>query len=156
VVTTPRLLEWVHRNPAVCMAPAAYTHGAGMLATLPRFVALQSTVEVALDGSCNSEVANGRIISGPGGAPDFAFGASLATGGRSIVALPATAAEGTISRVVARIEPPNPVTLPAYLADVVVTEHGIAEVRGVGGSRRAEAISALAAEQHRAALRAGR
>ena len=152
VVTTPRLLQWVHRNPAVCMAPAAYTHGAGMLATLPRFVALQSTVEVALDGSCNSEIASGRIISGPGGAPDFAFGASLAAGGRSIVALPATAAEGTISRVVPRIEPPNPVTLPSYLADVILTEHGVAEVRGMGGQRRAEAIAALAAPSHRAAL----
>ncbi|MPY94564.1 MAG: hypothetical protein GEV08_16340 [Acidimicrobiia bacterium] len=152
IVTTPRMLTWLHRNPAVRMAPAGYTHGAGVLATLPRFVSLQSTIEVALDGSCNSEVASGRLISAPGGAPDFASAASLAAGGRSIMALPSTAGGGAISRVVARIEPPSPVTLPAYLADLIVTENGVAEVRGLGGARRADAIRALADEKHRAAL----
>ena len=81
VLTTPRLLAWMDHNPAVCMGPASYTHGAGVIAAQRNFVALLSTVEVALDGACNSETAAGRIISGPGGAPDFAFGASLATGG---------------------------------------------------------------------------
>jgi acetyl-CoA hydrolase len=152
IVTTPRLLSWLHRNPAVCLAPAAYTHGAGVLASLPHFVSLQSTIEVALDGSCNSEVANGRLMSAPGGAPDFAAAASMAAGGRSIMALPSTAGGGAISRVVERITPPNPVTLPAYFADIFVTEHGVAEVRGLGGARRAAAIRALADEAHRGAL----
>lgn len=152
IMATPRLLAWVDRNPAVFTAPAAYTHGAAMLATLPRFVALNSTVEVALDGSCNSEVVGDEVISGPGGAPDFAFGASTGTGGRSVVALKATAGRGALSRVVARIEPPRPVTLPGYLADIIVTEHGSAEVRGLPLRARADAIRALAAPAHRAGL----
>ena len=152
VVTTPKMLQWLHRNPAVLMAPAAYTHGGAVLASLDRFVALQSTVEVALDGSCNSEVAAGRVISGPGGAPDFAIGAFAGSRGRSIVALPSTSGSGSISRVVSRIEPPAPVTLPAYLADIFVTEHGVAELRGVGRAARADLVRALADPAHLAAL----
>lgn len=152
VLTTPRLLAWMDRNPAVEMGPASYTHGAGVIAAQRNFVALLSTVEVALDGACNSERVGGRIISGPGGAPDFAFGASLCTGGRSIVALPSTAAEGRISRIVRSIEPPNPTTMPAYVADIVVTEHGAAEVRSLPRRPRAERLRDLAHPEHRAAL----
>jgi acetyl-CoA hydrolase len=152
VLSTARMLRWVHRNPAVLMAPASYTHGAPVLGSLRDFVALNSTVEVALDGSCNSEAAGGRLLSGPGGAPDFAFGASVASGGRSVIALRSTAAEGTVSRIVRSIEPPSPVTLPSYLADVVVTEHGAAELRGLTLEGRATALRALAHPDHRAAL----
>lgn len=152
VVTTPRLLAWVADNPALQMGPAGYTHGAGVLASLDRFVAINSAVEVALDGSANSEVAGEEVISGPGGAPDYAFGASIGNGGRSIVALRSTAARGSLSRIVATIAPPRPVTLPAYLADAVVTEHGVAEVRGMPLGARRDAIRALAAPEHRSAL----
>lgn len=154
VMPTARMRHWVHRNPAVCMAPVALTHGAAALAGLQGFVALNSAVEVALDGSMNSEMANGEIISGPGGAPDYGFGASVSNGGRFVVALRATAARGAVSRIVSHIQPPNPTTLPAYLADAIVTEHGIAEVRGLSASARAEAIINLAAPAHRDALRA--
>lgn len=152
VVSTPRMRAWVHRNPNVLMGPAAFTHGVGTLATLENFVAINSAVEIALDGSANSEAAGREIISGPGGAPDFAFGASLASGGRLILALRSTASKGTISRVVRRIEPPAPVTLPAYLADIIVTEHGRADVRGLAGRHRADALRAVADPAHRAAL----
>lgn len=152
VVNTPRMRAWVHRNPAVLMAPPSVTHGAAVLAGLDGFVALNSAVEIALDGSANSEVVGGELISGPGGAPDFAFGASVTNGGRFVAALRSTAARGTISRIVRCIEPPNPVTLPAYLADVIVTEHGRAEVRALSGADRAEAIRAVAHPDHRHTL----
>ena len=70
-----------------------------------------------------------EIISGPGRAPDFAFGASISNGGRHLTALKSAAAGGSISRIVPHIEPPHPVTLPAYLADRVLTEYGQADVR---------------------------
>jgi acyl-CoA hydrolase len=155
VVSTPRMMRWVDRNPAVLMAPASYSHGAGALAGQPRFTALNSTVEVALDGACNSEMVGGEIISGPGGAPDYAFGASVSSGGRSIMALRSTAGRGAVSRIVPSIEPPKPVTLPAYLADVVVTEHGAAEVRGLPLAERARALAAIADPAHRQALLSG-
>jgi acyl-CoA hydrolase len=153
VISTAAMRDWVHRNPALVMGPPNYTHGAAVLAGLPRFVALNSAVEVALDGSANSEATAGNVISGPGGAPDFAFGASVSNGGRMVLALKSTAAGGTVSRIVRAIEPPNPVTLPAYLADAVITEHGRAEVRGLAGAARAEALRGVAAPHHRDALR---
>lgn len=152
IVCTPRMRQWIHRNPAVIMGPPNLTHGAGELAALPDFVALNSTVEIALDGAANSEVAGGQTISGPGGAPDFGFGANLTNGGRSVLALRATAGRGKISRIVRAIEAPNPVTLPNYLADVVVTEFGRVDVRGLAGEARAEALRSIAHPDHRAAL----
>ncbi len=153
VVCTPRMRAWIHRNPAVLMGPPNLTHGAAELAALPKFVALNSTVEIALDGSANSEMVAGTLISGPGGAPDFGFGASLTSGGRSVLALRAVAGGGRISRIVKRIEAPSPTTLPSYLADVVVTEFGRIDVRGLAGTARADALRSIAHPDHRQALR---
>ncbi|MGF1597588.1 MAG: acetyl-CoA hydrolase/transferase family protein [Acidimicrobiales bacterium] len=153
VVSTPTITAWIDRNPAVVMAPAAYSHGAAALARQPRFVSIQSTLEVALDGSCNSEVTGGDRSTGPGGAPDFAFAATGNLGGRGIMALRSTAARGTISRIVRAIEPPAVTTLPAYVADAVVTEHGVAELRGLDLADRADALRAIADPAHRHALR---
>ena len=112
--STEPMLKWVDRNPSVLMAPARYSHGAEVLAQIARFVAIQSAVEVALDGAANSETAGGRVLSGPGGAPDYAFAASVAVGGRSILALKSVTGDGSISRIVHSIESPNRVTLPYY------------------------------------------
>ena len=87
IMGTKRLYDWVDHNATVRLARGAHTHGIAGMASIRNFVALQSTVEMALDGAVNSEFAAGRFISGPGGAPDFAFGASIATGGRSIIAV---------------------------------------------------------------------
>jgi 4-hydroxybutyrate CoA-transferase len=152
LVSTPTLTRWADRNPDVVMVPASVSHGAVVLAQLDGFVSLQSTLEVALDGACNSEVSGSTRSSGPGGAPDYAFAAASAPGGRGIVALRSTAARGTISRIVRHVQPDAPTTIPAYLADVVVTEHGAAELRGRSLTARAEALRAIAAPEHRAAL----
>jgi acetyl-CoA hydrolase len=154
MVNSPRMRAFAHRNLAVQLGPVGYTHGAAVLGTLHRFTALLGAVEVALDGSVNSEMRGSEIISGAGGAPDFAFGAALATGGRVVVGLPSTAGGGAVSRIVARIEPPRPVSLPAYLADLIVTEHGVADVRGLALRARAAAITAIADPAHQAALAA--
>jgi len=71
-----------------------------------------------------------------------------------VVGLPSTASEGRVSRIVAGIDPPRPTSLPAYLADLIVTEHGVAEVRGLPLRARAAAITAIADPTHRAALAA--
>lgn len=154
MVNSAKMRAFAHRNPAVQLGPVAYTHGAAVLSTLPRFTALLGAIEVALDGSVNSEMRGDELISGPGGAPDFAFGAALVSGGRVVVGLPSTANGGATSRIVARIEAPRPTSLPAYLADIIVTEHGVAEVRGLPLRPRAAAIAALAAPAHRPALAA--
>ena len=144
VMGTRRLYDWVDRNPAVHLTNGSLSHGIEGIAQIRNFVALQSTVQVALDGSANSEMIGGRYISGPGGAPDFAFGACVATGGRAIVAMPSTAARGRISRIVARLDPGAPTTLPAYTADIVATEFGAVELRGRSLGERAELLISIA------------
>ena len=146
--------RWLHRNEAVRLAPAGYTHSLLVLAQQSGFVAINSAVQVALDGSVNAESVGGRQISGPGGQPDFAAGAQL-NGGLSVIALPATAARGRVSRIVQRLDPDATVTTPRYLADVVVTEHGAARLRGRTLGQRAEALRAIAAPQFRADLAEG-
>jgi len=144
VLGTRRLFDWVHRNPSVMTVPAAYSHGPANLARIDDFVAINSTVEIALDGSVGAEVAGGRVISGPGGQPDFAMGANLSRGGVSIIGFPSTASGGRTSRIVATLDPRSPVTVPRYLADRIVTEFGVARLKGLNLAQRAEALRAIA------------
>ena len=153
VLGSRRLLEWIDGNERVVVVPARYSHGPTVIARIPDFVAINSAVEVALDGSVGAEVAGGRVISGPGGQPDFAVGASLSPGGVSILAFPSTAARGSQSRIVASIDPPAPVTVSRHLADRVVTEFGIARLQGLSVDGRAAALRAIAHPDFREELR---
>jgi 4-hydroxybutyrate CoA-transferase len=132
--------------------PVAYTHHPATLARIERLVAINSAVEVDLLGQVNAELANDRRVSGPGGMPDFGPAAHAASGGRSIIALPATAAGGTRSRIVAGLSPGCPVTLPMTAVDYVVTEFGVAPLRGRSHRARAEALIDVAHPDFRAAL----
>ncbi|HWK85518.1 MAG TPA: acetyl-CoA hydrolase/transferase C-terminal domain-containing protein [Caldimonas sp.] len=117
-----------------------------------RFVAINSAVEVDLFGQVNAERAAGAIQAGAGGLPAFAQAALDAPGGRLLVCLGATAKKGSVSRIVPTLGDTAFCTLPRHLADAVVTEHGVAELRGLGLDARAEALVAIAAPEHRAAL----
>ena len=152
VLGSTRLFEWVHRNERVMTVPARYSHGPANLARIDDFVAINSTVEIALDGAVGAEVAGGQVISGPGGQPDFALGASMSRGGISILGLPATASRGRISRIVEALDPAAPVTVPRYLADRVVTEYGVARLKGLDLAQRAEALRRIAHPDFRGQL----
>lgn len=143
--------RWLDRNPAVCMAPAGYTHSLHVLAQQLNFVGINSAVQVALDGTINAESIGARQISGPGGQPDFAAGAML-NGGVSVVAMPSTAARGRVSRIVPRLDAEAVVTTPRTLADRVVTEYGVAELAGRTLSDRAAALRAIAHPDFRSSL----
>jgi 4-hydroxybutyrate CoA-transferase len=144
VMGTRALFDWVHRNPRVQMAPCSYTHGAAVIARCSRFVSIQSALQVALDGSINAESLGDGQVAGPGGQPDYAAGAAAADGGIAITALPATAARGKASRIVKVLDAGAIVTTPRYLADRVVTEFGVAQLRGRSLTQRAEALRAIA------------
>jgi 4-hydroxybutyrate CoA-transferase len=152
VIGSRRLFDWAHRNPLVQMAPPQVSHGPAQLAACPDFVALNSAVEVALDGTVNAESVGSELVSGPGGQPDFAIAASLAAQHRSILAFPSTAARGRVSRIVRRIAPEAIATLPRFLADRVVTEYGVARLRGLPLRARAEALARIAHPEFRAML----
>ena len=135
--------HWLNRNPAVCMAPAGYTHSLEVLARQTNFVGINSAVQVALDGTINAESLGSRQISGPGGQPDFAAGAML-NGGVSVVAMSSTAARGRVSRIVRHLDAEAVVTTPRTLADRIVTEFGMAELAGRTLGDRAAALRAIA------------
>jgi acyl-CoA hydrolase len=127
---------------------AGYTHAADVLAAQDRFVALNAAVEVDLSGQVNAEVARGRYIGAVGGAGDFLRGAARSRGGLPVVMLPARA--GTASRIVARLS--GPVSTSRSDAGVIVTEHGLADLRGLSLRQRAERMIAIADPEDRVAL----
>lgn len=127
------------------------THDIARLAATERFVAVNSALSVDLFGQANLETASGRCVSGVGGAPDFAAAARLSRGGLSIVALPACYGEPARSRIVPRLDD-GIVSLPRQMIDLVITEHGVADLRGRSVFARAEAIMAVAAPAFRSGL----
>jgi acyl-CoA hydrolase len=148
---TKRLNAFAHRNRALRLEPSTYTQRFQVLAQIPRFTAINSAIEVDLTGQVNAEIADGRYVGAIGGQGDFVRGANAAEGGRSIIALPATAKGGSISRIVAALSG-GVVTTPRSDADIVVTEYGVAELRGRTLAERTRRMIAIAAPQFRDTL----
>jgi acyl-CoA hydrolase len=138
-------------HPAFQFRPVSITHGAAHLSAVDNFITINSAIEVDLFGQVYAELTPKGLMSGPGGASDFARGARVG-GGTRIIALPASAAGGTISRIVAPGAAAGPVSLGRMDVDVIVTEHGAADLRGKGYQTRAEALIAISAPGHRPAL----
>jgi 4-hydroxybutyrate CoA-transferase len=154
VVGTQPLYDWVGSNERFHMRSALYTHDPVVLAQIDDFKAINSAMQVDLRGQVNSESLRGNRTGGTGGSIDFAIGAMMSRGGASIIALPSTAANGTISRIVPRLPEGAVVTLPATLVDYVVTEYGIATLRGSTERERARALACIAHPDHRDKLAA--
>jgi 4-hydroxybutyrate CoA-transferase len=120
---------------------------------IDNFKAVNSAIEVDLLGQVNAEMIRGRQVSGIGGALDFMRGAARSRGGASVVALPATAAGGKVSRIVATLSDGNAVTASRSDVDAVATEFGVARLRGLSVPQRAEALAEIAAPEFRGELR---
>ena len=145
-------------NPAlVQFAAVDHTHAQATLAAIPRLMAVNSAIEIDLLGQANCEVLGGRQVSGVGGLVDFMRGARASSGGRALLAGTANVGgrgpDSTRSRIVALL-PAGPVGVARSDADSVVTEHGCADLRGLGVDARAQALIAVAAPEHRPALQA--
>lgn len=149
---TAALMSFADDNPAVEVRDSRVSHNPRILATLPRLVSINSAVEVDLLGQVCSEVAGGRQVSGIGGSMDFVEAAFGSAGGLSIVALTSTAAGGRLSRIVSRLDSRAITALPRHTPDVVVSEFGIAWLRGKTERQRAEALIAIAHPDHRPTL----
>lgn len=147
--------DWCGRTPAVKMAPTRVTHDVARLAALPRFVSINSAVEIDLQGQSNGETLGALQISGVGGSMDYVEAATMSAGGLSIIALPSTTEDGKLSKIVARLAAGAPVTTPRFAIDVVVTEYGVAQLRGKDLFARAEALIAIAHPAFRDALANG-
>jgi acyl-CoA hydrolase len=149
---TRLLYGYADRNPSIAIRSPRYTHDALVLGNFRRFVAINSALEVDLTGQVNAETAQGRNIGLVGGQMDFVRAANRAREGRSIIALPATSRNKRHSRIVARLAD-GIVTTPRAEADCVVTEYGIAELKGRSLAERAQALIGIADPAIRADLR---
>lgn len=134
--------------------PVSYTHAPQSWAKAETPISLNSALEVDLFGQAYAELGPKGLMSGPGGAADFARGV-WAGGGLRIVALAASAAKGALSRVVAPGEASGLMSLGRFDTDIVVTEFGAADLRGRDHHERAQALIAVAPPEHRERLRKG-
>jgi acyl-CoA hydrolase len=149
-----RLYEFLHENPAVELLPVDVVNDPRVIAEEDCFVSINATVEVDLVGQCASETVAGRYWSSSGGQADFARGAMYSARGQAFIVLPSTAVDGTVSRIRATLTPGSMVTTLKNTVDHVVTEHGVAELRGRSISERARALIAIADPQFRDDLEA--
>jgi acyl-CoA hydrolase len=150
---TERLHRFLDDNPALELWPVSYVNDPRIIATEPGFVSINSTLTVDLLGQCASETRQGRYYSASGGQADFARGAMFSEGGQGFVVLHSTTKDGSISRIRPTLYPGDVVTTVKNTVDKVVTEWGVAELRGRSIRERAKALIAIAHPDHRDHLR---
>jgi acyl-CoA hydrolase len=141
---TRRLYEFVDDNPMIEMRPVDYTNDTTVIRRFRRMVAVNSALSIDLTGQVSADSLGTRFYSGVGGQMDFMRGAALAAEGRAIIALPSTAAAGTISRITPILAPGAGVVTSRAHVRTVVTEHGVAELFGRSIRERAHALIGIA------------
>jgi acyl-CoA hydrolase len=141
---TKRLYKFVNDNPMVEMRQVDYTNDTSVIRKLRRMTAINSAIEVDLTGQVCADSIGTRMYSGVGGQMDFVRGAALAEEGRPILALPSTAANGTVSRVTRALKEGAGVTTTRSHVRYVVTEYGVADLFGQSFRERAKRLIAIA------------
>jgi acyl-CoA hydrolase len=139
-----RLYEYVKENPGVEFWPVDHTNNERNIAGEDSFVAINATLEVDFLGQCASESLGSAYWSSSGGQPDFARGALFAEHGQSFIVLHSTTADESISRIVAQLHPGAAVTTFKNIVDRVVTEYGVAELRGSSIRERTRKLIGIA------------
>jgi 4-hydroxybutyrate CoA-transferase len=146
-------MKFVDRNPMFELYDAEYVLDPRVVSANDRFVGINAAVAVDLTGQIAAESVGPAILSGPGGQLTFAISAQLSKGGRFITTMQSTARGGKVSRIVPMLKEGSMVTVPRTLADIVVTEFGIAQLRGKTHRERALELIAVAHPDFRAELR---
>jgi acyl-CoA hydrolase len=149
LIGTQRLYDFANANPAIKLCASSITHSEAILSALPNLISINSAIEVDLTGQVNAEAIGDNYLGGTGGQVDYVRGASRSPGGRSIVALPATAQKSG-SRIVAALS--GPITTSRSEIDIIVTEFGAAELKGRTLADRARRMIAIAHPDFREAL----
>lgn len=138
-----KLYNYVDNNPAVSMMPVDYVNNPVVIMQEDNIVCINSCVQVDLMGQVCSESIGGTQISGVGGQVDFVRGAAMAKNGRAIIAMPSTV-KGKISKIVAKLDDYSAVTTSRNDVDYVITEYGIAELKGKSLRERSKALIKIA------------
>lgn len=141
---TQRLYDYLDENPAVEFLPVEYVNDPRIIAQEPLMVSINATTEVDLLGQAASETIGGRFWSGSGGQADFARGAMFSPQGQGFLVLRSTTRDGATTRIVSRLTRGSVVTTLKNTVDKVVTEWGVAELRGRSIRERAANLIAVA------------
>jgi len=144
---------FVNDNPAFEFFAVDYIHDPRAIAANDNYLAINNALAVDLTGQIAASTIGPRVYTGTGGHFSFAMGAYMAKGGRYVCVLPSTARGGTVSRITTHFEPGQVVTVPRDIADIVVTEYGIARLLNRSVRERAEALVSIAHPDFRAELR---
>jgi 4-hydroxybutyrate CoA-transferase len=144
VMGSQRLYDFLHDNPMIEMRPVDYTNDTAVIRRFRRMVAINSALSIDLTGQVSADSIGTRFYSGVGGQMDFMRGAALAPEGRAIIALPATAAGDSVSRIAAVLAPGAGVVTTRAHVRTVVTEYGVAELFGRSVRERASSLIAIA------------
>ncbi len=144
VLGSRRILDCIDDNPMFEFHPTSYVNDPFVIAQNDRMVAVNSAIQVDLTGQVCADSIGSAPYSGVGGQPDFVRGAARSRGGRSIIALPSTARGGSVSRIVPTLAAGAGVVTTRADVDAVVTEHGVAHLRGRSLRQRAEALISIA------------
>jgi acyl-CoA hydrolase len=151
---TRRLYDFLHENAAIELLPVEYVNSPRTVAREPNFVSVNATLEVDFLGQCASETLAGRYYSSSGGQSDFARGAMYSEGGQGFIVLHSTTSDGRISRIRSVLTPGSAVTTNKNTVDHVVTEWGVAHLRGRSIRERTRLLIGIAHPDFRDALSA--
>jgi 4-hydroxybutyrate CoA-transferase len=152
VVGSRRLYDFVDDNPLVEFHPCDRTNDTNLIRKIERVVAINSGLEIDLTGQVCADSIGHRVYSGIGGQMDFVRGAAMSRDGRPIIALPSTAAKGSVSRIVAQLRPGAGVVTTRGHVHWVVTEYGAVDLHGRTLVERGKLLASLAHPDHREPL----
>ena len=149
-----KLYRFMERNPALEMHPADFTNDPMLAGQNDNLVAINATLQIDLLGQCGSESLGSVPFSGTGGQSDFVRAANRSRGGKAFIVLPSTAKDDSISRIVPVLSPGTHVSTSKNDINYVVTEYGVAQLRGKSASQRARELIGIAHPAFRAELTA--
>ena len=144
VMGTKKLYDFLDNNPMIEMLTVDKANDPYIIGQNDNMVAINSCIEIDLQGQVAAESMGLKQFSGTGGQVDFIRGAAFSRGGKSIIAMPSTAARGKVSRIVPFLQPGAAVTTSRNDIDYVVTEYGIAHLWGRSLRERARSLIAIA------------
>ncbi len=147
-----KLYRFMDRNPALEMHPVNVTNDPMLAGLNDNLVAINATLQIDLLGQCGSESLGHAPYSGTGGQSDFVRAANRSRGGKAFIVLPSTAKGDTISRIVPSLSPGTHVSTSKNDINYVVTEYGVAQLRGKSAKARARELIAIAHPNFRAEL----
>ena len=148
-----KLYQFLHRNPALEMHPVNFTNDPYLAGQNDNLHAINATMQIDFLGQCGSESLGFYPYSGTGGQTDFVRAANRSNGGKAFIVLPSTAKDDTISRIVPVLSPGTHVSTSKNDINYVVTEFGVAQLRGKSAHQRCEALIGIAHPDFRAELR---